>query len=151
MQHIGIDIIEISRIEQAIRHWGDRFLQRVYTNREINLYRKKAASLAARFAAKEAVMKALDTGDKGIGFRDIEIISGPNGKPVVKLHGPAKRLATELGIVNLAVSLSHSRDNAAAVAIALNDQINTDYPQHSLLKKKSGIPSGGGFGGVPRP
>ena len=118
MQHIGTDIIEISRIEEAIERWGDRFLRRVYTPREIELYRKHPASLAARFAAKEAVMKALDTPDRGIGFRDIEVIAGPNGKPAVALHGPAQKLAAELNVTNLDISLSHSRDNAIAVAIA---------------------------------
>lgn len=117
MQHIGTDIIEISRIEEAIERWGDRFLRRVYTTREIELYRKRPASLAARFAAKEAVMKALDTPNWGIGFRDIEVITGPKGKPIVEIHGPAKKLAGELHVINLDVSLSHSRDNAIAVAI----------------------------------
>lgn len=117
MQHIGTDIIEIARIEKAIERQGDRFLRRVYTAREIKLYKKQTPSLAARFAAKEAVMKALDTPNRGIGFRHIEIIANPNGKPIVQLHGPAKKLAAEMGITNLEVSLSHSRENAIAVAI----------------------------------
>ena len=118
MQHIGTDIIEISRIEKAIRRWGDRFLRRIYTNREIKLYQKHPSSLAARFAAKEAVIKALDASNRGISLRDIEVISSPNGKPVVQLHGPAKQLAAKLGITGFTVSLSHSRDNAIAMAIA---------------------------------
>ena len=118
MQYIGTDIIEISRIEKAIRRWGDRFLLRIYTNREIKLYQKHPSSLAARFAAKEAVIKALDASNRGISLRDIEVISSPNGKPVVRLHGSAKKLAAKLGITDFAVSLSHSRDNAIAVAIA---------------------------------
>jgi holo-[acyl-carrier-protein] synthase len=122
MQHIGTDIIEISRIEKAIRRWGDRFLHRVYTNREIKLYQKHPSSLAARFAAKEAVIKAFDASNRGVSLRDIEIISSTNGKPVVQLHGSAKQLATKLGITGFAVSLSHSRDNAIAVAIAATNE-----------------------------
>ncbi|MBN1368315.1 MAG: holo-ACP synthase [Dehalococcoidales bacterium] len=117
MQHIGTDIIEISRIDKAIDRWGNRFLRRVYTARELKLYRKQPASLAARFAAKEAVMKALDTPNRGIGFRHIEIIADSNGRPVVQLYGPAKILIEKKGINNLEVSLSHSRENAIAVAI----------------------------------
>ena len=118
MHHIGTDIIEISRIEKAIRRWGAPFLRRIYTSHEIELYQKYPASLAVRFAAKEAVMKALDAANKGVGFRDIEILTELNGKPVVKLHGQAKKLAGSMGIDYLEVSLSHSRDNALAVAIA---------------------------------
>jgi holo-[acyl-carrier protein] synthase len=111
MQHIGTDIIEISRIEKAIGRWGNRFLRRVYTPHEIKLYQNHPASLATRFAAKEAVMKALDTPNRGIGFRDIEILATAN------LYGPAKKLAVKMGITNLDISLSHSRENAVAVAI----------------------------------
>lgn len=118
MHHIGTDIIEISRIEKAIERWGTPFLRRIYTDRELKLYRHHPASLAVRFAAKEAVMKALDAANKGVGFRDIEILAEPNGKPVVKLHGSARKLAGIMGIEHLEVSLSHSRDNALAVAIA---------------------------------
>ncbi len=118
MQHIGTDIIEISRIKKAIDRSDDRFLKRVYTKREIELYQKLPASLAARFAAKEAVMKALDVPDRGISFHQIEILSNPNGKPVVTLLGSAKKYAVRLGVTNLEVSLSHSRENAVAVAIA---------------------------------
>jgi holo-[acyl-carrier protein] synthase len=117
MHHIGTDIIEISRIEKAIGRWGDRFLKRVYTVREIKLCRNNAASLAARFAGKEAVLKALNAPIRGIGFRDIEILADSNGRPVVQLLGPAKRQATKIGIINIDISLSHSRENAIAVAI----------------------------------
>jgi holo-[acyl-carrier protein] synthase len=77
MQYIGIDIIEIDRIERAIARWGEQFLHRVYTDSELRLSRKKPSSLAARFAGKEAVIKALGTQTKGIGWRDIEILSDP--------------------------------------------------------------------------
>jgi len=114
---IGTDIIEISRIERAIANFGDKFLRRVYSQREIDLYGKLLPSLAARFAAKEAVLKVLNAGGKGISFHDIEILSEPDGKPIVELHGTALKLARSQGIIDVAVSLSHSRDNAVAMAV----------------------------------
>ncbi len=115
MQHIGIDIIEIERIKRAITRRGESFLKRVYTEPELELYRRKPASLAVRFAGKEAVIKALQT--KGASLREIEILSEPDGRPQVKLHGRAKRQADELGLAHLAISLSHSRKYAIACAV----------------------------------
>jgi len=117
MQHIGIDIIEIPRIQKALDEWGEKFLRRVSTTREIDLYPHPTTSLAARFAAKEAVIKALNAKNQGIGFRDIEILAEPDGKPLITLHGSAQQLAQKLGINRLSVSLSHSRENAVAVAL----------------------------------
>ena len=117
MRHIGVDIIEIARIEQAMARWKESFLQRVFTGSEINLYNKKPSSLAARFAGKEAVMKALETPNNGIGWKEIEILSEPDGKPSVHLHGKAQRQADRLGLSNLAISLSHSRQYAVAFVI----------------------------------
>ena len=117
MNHIGIDIIEIARIEQAIAQWGERFLHRVYTESELRLYQNKSSSLAARFAAKEAVIKALGTEDKGIDSKEIEILSEPNGKPRVYLHGKARVKANSLGLSNFAISLSHSKEYAIALVI----------------------------------
>jgi len=114
MHHIGIDIIEIARVEQAVARWGDRFLHRVYTDSELRLYRKKFSSLAARFAGKEAVMKALGGGNTGIGWREIEILSDPSGRPLVRLHGRAQAQAGRLGLARFAASLSHSREYAIA-------------------------------------
>ncbi len=114
---IGIDIIEISRIAEAISRWGDRFLMRVYTGAELGLYRGRTASLAARFAGKEAAIKALSTPGMIIGWRDIEILSDPGGKPVVYLYGQAKKEAQEKGFGQLRISLSHSREYAIAVVI----------------------------------
>ncbi len=115
MQHIGIDIIEIARIKGVIARRGDNFLKRVYTAPELELYRKKLASLAARFAGKEAVIKALQT--KSVGPREIEILSDTSGRPLVRLYGRAKSHADALGLAGLAISLSHSRDYAIACAI----------------------------------
>jgi len=117
MQYIGVDIIEISRILEASERWGDRFLQRVYTQAELDRYKGSPASLAARFAGKEAVWKALGTRERSIGWKDIEILAESNGKPLVNLYGNAKEHAKNIGLKNIAISLSHSRDYAVAFAI----------------------------------
>ncbi len=118
MHRIGVDVIEIARIEQALRRFGPRFLGRVYTGDEITLCKDKANRLAARFAAKEAVMKALGTGVKGVGWREIEVLSLPSGEPQVQLHGKAKAVADRLGLSEFSVSLSHSKEHAVATVIA---------------------------------
>jgi holo-[acyl-carrier protein] synthase len=116
MQYIGVDIIEIDRIGQAIESWGERFLRRVYTDAELGLY-KKTEALAVRFAGKEAAVKALGTGMRGVGWKDIEILHEPSGKPLVNLYGRAKKKASDLGLKGLAVSLSHSREYAVAFVV----------------------------------
>jgi len=118
MQYIGIDIVEIARIKKAIGRWGERFLHRVYTDQELKLYRRKIPSLAARFAGKEAVVKALGTQTKGISWRDIEILSEPDGRPVVCLHGKAQVQADVQDLHSIAISLSHSREYAIAFVLA---------------------------------
>jgi len=115
MQHIGVDIIEIARIEKAITRWGERFLQRIYTDAELKLCRQKPSPLAARFASKEAVMKLLGTGIKGVCWKDIETLSHPSGKPLVNLYGGAQTEARRLGLKEIAISLSHSREYAIAM------------------------------------
>jgi holo-[acyl-carrier protein] synthase len=115
--HIGVDIIEIERIRQAIERWGERFLNKVYTKEELNIYGHRAHSLAASFASKEAVMKVLGTGNRGVAWREIETLYHPSGKPLIKLNGRAKQQAEKMGIKEIDVSLSHSRDNAVATAI----------------------------------
>ena len=113
----GVDIIEIKRIKSAVERWGCRFLRRVYTEDELTYCKGRAPSLAARFAAKEATMKALGTGIRGIGWRDIEVVR-PRGKaPCLCLHGKAAQKARALGIRNLALSLSHSKDYAVASVV----------------------------------
>lgn len=121
MQHIGVDIIEIDRIKQTISHWGDKFLQRVFTPAELKLYRQKTASLAARFAAKEAVYKLLGACNLGISWREIEIITERNSKPVVHLSGKAQSAAGELAIKDIAITLSHSEHYAVAFAVGITD------------------------------
>ena len=115
MDYIGIDIIEITRIEKAISRWGGSFLHRVYTDPELKLYHDKPSSLAARFAGKEAVIKALGPQTKGISWKEIEILSDPGGKPSVHLYGKAQKRADSLGLDKLAISLSHSKDYAIAL------------------------------------
>ena len=117
MYHVGVDIIEIGRIRRVMARWGEHFLQRVYTDSEQGDCQNRAPELAVRFAAKEAVMKALGTGIKGVGWREIEILSNRDGKPSVYLHGGAQQKARGLGLGELAISLSHSRDYAIASVV----------------------------------
>ncbi len=117
MHYIGTDIVEIARIQKAVELWGERFLQRIYTEPELRLCRKKPSRLAGRFAGKEAVMKALGTGTQGISWREIEIMADPNGQPIVQLYGKAQIKADGMGLTNLAISLSDSREYAIASVI----------------------------------
>lgn len=117
MTSIGIDIVEIERIESAIERWGERFLNRVYTEAELELCQGRVQPLAAHFAAKEAVMKALGTGAQGVSWREIEILADAQGKPLVKLNGRAKNKATQLKLNQLCVSLSDTKQLAVAAAI----------------------------------
>jgi holo-[acyl-carrier protein] synthase len=117
MQYIGVDIIEIARVHEAVQQWGDRFLRRVYTESELKRYRESPSSLAVRFAAKEAVVKALGTSEGGIGWKDIEILAEPGGRPVVNLYRRAREHADGLGLAGMAISLSHSRDYAIAFVV----------------------------------
>lgn len=120
MQYVGVDIIEIQRIEKIIQRWKQVFLKRVYTKAELNLF-SNTSSLAVRFAAKEAILKALGACDKGISWQDIEILAEPNGKPLINLMGKAKSCAQGLGIRNLTISLSHSRDYAVAFVVGISE------------------------------
>jgi holo-[acyl-carrier protein] synthase len=115
---VGVDIIEIERIEAALRRHGERFLQRVYTSAEQAYCRGRVPELAARFAAKEAISKALGTGMRGIAWQEMEVLCDKRGKPLVQLHGRARARAEELGLSEFDISLSHSRDYAVAVVMA---------------------------------
>jgi len=117
MPAIGVDIIEIERVESAIKRWRERFLNRIYTETELRTCRDRLSSLASRFAAKEAVMKVLGTGGIGIAWREIEILTGDDGRPSVRLHGQALNKARKLNLKEVCVSLSDSREYAVAVAI----------------------------------
>jgi len=114
MHCIGVDIVEIARLEKAVKRHGEDFLKRIYTDSELKLYRKKLPSLAARFAAKEAVIKAIGKPAEGISLKEIEVISGPGGQPLVNLYGRTQQQAKEVGLDKLAVTLSHSKEYAIA-------------------------------------
>ncbi|HWR41811.1 holo-ACP synthase [Sporomusa sp.] len=116
---IGIDIVEINRIKAAVER--EAFIQRVFTAQEAAYCRSRgvqqAASFAARFAAKEAVAKALGSGFAGGNIKDIEVIVADRGKPVIALHGSFAVLAGELGVTDIHISLTHAREYAAAQAV----------------------------------
>ena len=114
----GVDFIEIDRVAGVLERYGERFLRRVFTPGEIAYCRGRAPNLAARFAAKEAVMKSLGTGFRGVGWRDVEVVRAPSGAPSPRLHGRARRRAERLGVTEIAISLSHSRGYAMVVAVA---------------------------------
>ena len=116
---VGIDTIEIARIRRTLSDFGDRFLRRVYTERERERYGSRVSELAARFAAKEATSKALGTGIRGIRWREMEVLANRRGKPVLILHGGAAERAALLGLVNFDVSLTHSRTDAMALVVGM--------------------------------
>ncbi|HWQ00341.1 MAG TPA: holo-ACP synthase [Vicinamibacterales bacterium] len=115
---LGIDAAEVARIAQAIERYGDRFLRRIFTEQEIAYCRRRrnpAPHFAARFAAKEAAMKALGTGfARGVLFRDIEIVRAPGGPPQIRLHGGAARRLERLGATHALVTLTHTETLALA-------------------------------------
>ena len=112
----GVDIVEIRRIQGALDRFGERFLNRVFTETEVELYRRHTEALAARFSGKEAVMKTL--GVKYMPWKDIEILPDPKGKPIVTLHRKARLRSDELKLGEIAISLSHEKDYAVASAVA---------------------------------
>ena len=115
----GVDIVEVERIDRAIIRHGQRFFQRLYTSKELVDSGGRTPALAARFAAKEAVAKALGTGIGDVGWTEIEIIRGSNKEPMLHLSGRAEEVARELMITAWSISLSHTHEHAIAVAIAL--------------------------------
>jgi len=115
----GVDLLEIERLRGAVERHGERFLARIYTPSERELCAGNAASLAARFAAKEAVAKALGTGLGDVAWTEIEILRAERGAPLLRLHGKAKTLAEKLGLKQWAISLSHTHEYAIAMVVAL--------------------------------
>jgi holo-[acyl-carrier protein] synthase len=120
----GIDLIEIARVQHSMDRYGDRFLDRVYTatEKEYCLRKRNAAeSLAARFAAKEAGAKALGTGiSQGVSWLEIEVVREPSGRPSLQLHGRAAERAEQMGVCNIALSLTHTGTLAMA-SVVLED------------------------------
>ena len=115
----GVDIVEIDRVGRVAEEYGKRFLERIYTEQEILYCRGRAPQLASRFAAKEAVMKLLGTGTRGVGWKDIEIRRRRGSAPFIELHARAK-----IGLQDIALSLSHSEKYAVASVIGQSDRGN---------------------------
>jgi holo-[acyl-carrier protein] synthase len=120
----GVDIAEVPRIRETIERFGDRFLQRIFTAGEIRYCEGKAnryERYAARFAAKEAGMKALGTGwSRGVRWRDIEVVRPPGQRPTIQFHGEAAAIAARLGTKNIALSITHTAEEALAHVILEN-------------------------------
>jgi len=118
---LGLDIAEIDRIEAAIMRHGAPFLERLFTPREVaycESHKGKYERYAARFAAKEAAMKALGTGwSRGVRWRDIEVTREPSGKPTLRLEGVAAEIAKRMGVRNISLSITHSGNLALAEVI----------------------------------
>jgi holo-[acyl-carrier protein] synthase len=119
---LGIDIIKVERIANALRKHGDRFPKRVLTDAEQRYVRNRPQNFAGRWAAKEAVSKVLGLGVRGVGWREIEIVRLPTGQPTVQLHDRAKARAEQLGMSRVAVSISHEGDYAVAIAFGIRTQ-----------------------------
>ena len=115
--YVGVDIIEIDRIANVRDKFPERFLKKIYTRGEQQYCRGRAPQMAARFAAKEAVMKALGTGTKGVGWREIEVVRRPGMAPEIILHGRAATRARSIGTCRVALSISHSRNFAVASVV----------------------------------
>ena len=119
MLRTGVDIIEVARIKRAAERHGERFYKRFYTEVECESCKGRYPALAARFAAKEAVAKALGTGIGDVCWTDIEVTNGERGEPRLVLHGAAAELSAELGLTEWSISLSHTRENAIAFVVAM--------------------------------
>ena len=117
----GVDLCEVARIREAIARYGRRFVDRIYTDREI-AYSESKANLyeryAARFAAKEAGMKAIGTGwHGGVRWRDFEVINLPSGRPTLQFHGKAAEYLERLGVQNISLSMTHTSVQAMAIVL----------------------------------
>jgi holo-[acyl-carrier protein] synthase len=116
---LGIDIIKVARIRDALARFGPRFSERVLTPGERRYVRDRPETMAGRWAAKEAVSKVLGLGVRGIGWKEIEVERLPTGQPAVRLHGRALRRAEQLGMDRIALSISHESDYAVAIAFGI--------------------------------
>lgn len=119
----GVDLVDIQRLQGAIERYGERFLRRIFTDSELEEVGKNTASLAARFAAKEAVAKALGSGIGAVNWREIEVLRGAQREPRLVLHGSAQRIAQELNLTEWSLSLSHTFSLAIAVVVAIGKEV----------------------------
>jgi phosphopantetheine--protein transferase-like protein len=119
ISELGIDIIKVARIRDALAKFGARFSARVLTPTERRYVRDRPETFAGRWAAKEAVSKVLGLGVRGIGWKEIEIERLPTGQPAVRLHDRAARRAEQLGMTRIALSISHESDYAVAIAYGI--------------------------------
>lgn len=115
----GVDLIEIARIDEVVARHGKRYLERVFTPAELEYCGKRAESLAGRFAAKEAVAKALGTGIGDVSWKEIEILGDEQNAPKLTLYGMAENKARELGLTTWSVSISHSQSHSVAFVVAI--------------------------------
>jgi len=115
----GIDLIEVKRVQQAVERHGQSFLERIFTAAELVEADGSSASLAARFAAKEATVKALGCGIGPVGWREVEVLRDEAGRPQLVLHGSAAEMAAELGLTTWSVSLSHTQEHAIAMVVGM--------------------------------
>ena len=125
---VGVDMVEIDRVQRLLQRHPERFRSRVFTPAELAVSRNRPHVLAARFAAKEATMKALGTGTRGVAWREIECLPNQRGKPLLFLYGRARERARTIGLSGFDVSLTHSRNYAVATVVGLREQ-PTDDPQ----------------------
>ena len=147
----GVDAIEIDRVQRTLARHPERFQRRVFTELEIAYCRGRVRELAVRFAAKEATMKALGTGVRGVGWREIEVLPDRRGKPLIYLYGGARTRAEAIGMGQPEVSLTHSDTLAIAFVVAACSK-PIDYvdarsalierlQRRGLLKQKPEVPS----------
>jgi holo-[acyl-carrier protein] synthase len=120
MLAVGVDLIELVRVKEGLEKYGHRFLDRVFTEGEQRYCNGRVECLAARFAAKEAVSKALGTGIGDASWREIEIVNEENGRPVLCLHGAAQEIARKLNLDTWSISLSHTETHAIGMAVAMS-------------------------------
>ena len=115
----GVDLIEVSRIEEVVARHGKHYLERIYTPAELEQCGKRAESLAGRFAAKEAVAKALGSGIGDVSWKEIEVLGDEQNAPVLTLHGAAEKMAKEIGLTTWSVSISHSQSHSVAFVVMI--------------------------------
>ncbi len=115
----GVDLIEISRVEEVVSRHGRHYLERIYTPAELEQCGKRAESLAGRFAAKEAVAKALGCGIGDVTWKEIEVLGDEQNAPVLTLHGAAEKMAKEMGLTTWSISISHSQSHSVALVVMI--------------------------------